>query len=184
MYQNWRGNFQLLYLNVYSGSIARVTFSNLSSLWRNYGDAGGLTDLICELDKDRTMLRNTGALRALCDRDWGLMFPEFFCSPVLFSMIVGRPWSSCWLQTLCGFRRKDVRVLCRRMLERLEVLCKDRDNWWNRFRVVSFEAGDCCDWKSNRERITWSSISRSCRGDASLFVSLAPSLLPLPSPKI
>ena len=91
LYQNWRGNFHRLYLSVFSRSIVRVIFSNLSSLWWNDSDAGGLTDVCCEMDKDCTMLCTTGALRILCDREWGLMFLEFFCSPELFSMIAGRP---------------------------------------------------------------------------------------------
>ena len=73
------------------GSAVRKFFSNLSSLWGNDGGAVGITDLCCEVDKSRTMLRTAGALRTLCDIDWGLMFLEFCCSPELFSMTVGRP---------------------------------------------------------------------------------------------
>jgi hypothetical protein len=69
----------------------RVIFSNLSSLRRNDGDAVGITDLRCKVDKNRTMLRTAGALRTLCDIDWVLMFLEFFRSPELFSVTLGRP---------------------------------------------------------------------------------------------
>lgn len=69
----------------------REIFSNLSSLRRNDGDAVGITDLCCEVDKNRAMLRTAGALRTLCDIDWVLMFLEFFRSPELFFVTSGRP---------------------------------------------------------------------------------------------
>lgn len=78
-------------LNVYSGSVVRVIFSNLSSLWSNDGDAVDIKELRCEVDKNRTMSRTAEALRTLFNIDWGLRFLEFFWSPELFSMTVYRP---------------------------------------------------------------------------------------------
>jgi hypothetical protein len=69
----------------------REIFSDLSSLWRNDGDAVGITDLRCKVNKNCTMLRTAGALRILCNIDWGLLFFEFFCSPQLFPMTLGIP---------------------------------------------------------------------------------------------
>jgi hypothetical protein len=37
------------------------------------------------------MFLTKGALRALSERDWGLVLPEFFCRVLLLSKIVGRP---------------------------------------------------------------------------------------------
>jgi hypothetical protein len=89
------------------------------------------------------------------------------------------PWLSWRLFSVC---RKELRLLRRRPLERLELWRRDRDSWWNRFRVDCCDTGVCCDWKSISERITWSSVSRSCRGDVPVLTLLSRLLLPLPSP--
>jgi hypothetical protein len=69
----------------------RLILSNLSSLRRSAGDDGEITNLCGEPDRDCTIFLTTGELRALSDRDCGLVLPEFFGRVLLLSKIVGRP---------------------------------------------------------------------------------------------